>query len=102
MNNIWLEKWTWAKLYTTVNSSVDMISCLNCTVQLTVISIVNNLKRNFKHTEIVKVHDIATRSCHLALHEVCRKTTELSKLAQFCLYQKITEHNTSRTELTHF
>ena len=44
------------------------------TVQLTDTSIVNNLKRNF---EIVKVHDTAKRSCHLALH-VCRKTTELS------------------------
>ena len=78
MNIIWLEKWTWAKLYKTVHASVHMISCLNCSVQLTDISIVNNLKRNFENTEIVKVHDMAKRSCHLALHEVCRKTTELS------------------------
>ena len=57
---------------------VHIISCLNCTVQLTDTSIVNNLKRNFENTEIVKVHDMATSSYHLALHEVCRKTTELS------------------------
>ena len=45
---IWLETWTWAKLYKTVHSSVCMISCLNCTLQLTDTSIVNNLKRHFK------------------------------------------------------
>ena len=45
---IWLEKWTWAKLYKTVHSSVHIISCLNCTEQLTDTSIVNNLKRHFK------------------------------------------------------
>ena len=49
MTIIWLEKWTWAKLYKTVHSSVHMISRLNCTVQLTDISIVNNLKRNFEN-----------------------------------------------------
>ena len=48
MNIIWLGKRTWAKLYKTVHSSVHMISCLNCTVQLTDTSIVNNLKRNFE------------------------------------------------------
>ena len=41
-------KWTLAKLCKTVHSSVHMIGCLNCTVQLTDTSIVNNLKRHFQ------------------------------------------------------
>ena len=45
---IWLEKWTWAKLYKTVHWSVYMVSCMNDTVQLTDTSIVNNLKRHLK------------------------------------------------------
>ena len=31
-------------------------------------------------------------SCHLALHEVCRKTAKVLYLAQFCLYQKKLEN----------
>ena len=31
---------------------------------------------------------LSARPCQLALHEVYRKTTEMSLLAQFCLYQK--------------
>ena len=43
-NIIWLEKWTWAKLYKTVHAFVRMISCLNGTGQLTYSSIFDNLK----------------------------------------------------------
>ena len=30
--------------------------------------------------------------CHLVLHEVCWKTTEMPQLAQFCLYHKMSEN----------
>ena len=59
---IWLEKWTWAKLYKTVHLSVHMISCLNCTVQLTDSRIVNNLKRHFK---LICSHPLAWTEGHV-------------------------------------
>ena len=54
-----VEKWARAKVYKTVQSYVHisyMISSLNCTLQLTDTSIVNNLKRQLK---VTCSHDIA-------------------------------------------
>ena len=62
----WLAKWAWAKLNKTVHSTVHMISCLYCTVQLTWGSMASVLSTN---------------------HRRCWKMTEMVQLPHFCSYQ---------------
>jgi hypothetical protein len=75
MDIIWFAKWAWAKLYKTVHSTVHMLSCLYCTVQLTDTDMASVLSTNLrgdsrwpahillldwgpcKSTEMVQLHD---------------------------------------------
>ena len=89
---ICLTKWAWAKLYKTVHSFVYMISCLNCTVQLTDTSIVNNLIRPFMlpaHILLLELrvmgkiwkllsYMILQHETDLVLHEVHGKMTKMA------------------------
>ena len=69
-----------------------MISCLNCTAQLTDTSIVNNLRRHFK---VAYSYPFPWTKGHGENKEdivLCGKTTEIAYLTQFCSNQRMSEN----------
>ena len=92
-----------------------MISCLNCTAQLTDTSIVNNLRRHFKATYSHPRRDLLARKTWFHQSQIyqpictnliftkghgentedivlCGKTTEIAYLTQFCSNQRMSEN----------